>query len=1282
MMDGVVESDVLRDIVNNVESILKLPSDQIDVSAPLDSIGLDSIISMELAANLTKKYQVVISPVDIANMKTLVDLSKVIEKGIEKPGDSLSTHESELTDKITHEEFSVEQWCSFAKSQYGIEINPSHTQYKNTNEFITEFVAKNEKDLIHHYGLDSDAMGITSHQEPRFEIVDNKRDVIKNSDIAIIGISCKLPGANNHMDFWHNLMQKKSAIQEIPPTRWNVEDYYQSQRQPDKTVSKWAGLIDNIDKFDNQFFEIDDFDAVMMDPQQRLLFQETYKAFQDAGLRLSDLEGSDTGVFVAFQFMEYEQFLRQHVSDIKGAVPYSSSSPAYYFANRLSDVFDLQGPSEAINMNCGSSAVALNRAYQSLMAEECNIAVAGGTSLHLFPNDYISASQYGLLSDDGSSAAFDIDAKGFTRGEGVAVVVLKRLEDAIRDRDRIYSVIKSTHQKSRGRTKSLSEIKHESITEVLTACYQKVDIEPSSLQYIEVDGYCTKWGDAFEFEGIKNAFLDSSSINDQKMQKTCALGNLKANIGHLEPVSGLAGVIKVAISLQNQVFPPSISKKKNSDFIDLENKDHPLYFADEPVHLSHHQEPSLYPLRAGVNSFSDSGVNVHILLEEYRESTSHTETGALKDRALKNNVVLKKNAALNDETAVDDNRPSLFILSAKTETSLHQHLSEWQSYLQSSKVLPELASMIYTLQMKRDHWAQRVAIIVENYDALFEKIDFLLNNSQNLSNTTFQQELLLKKIIILNSGVENSHPLLNVISESFIAQEMDKVKISSDWMTLATLWVHGADIDWKMFWESDSKKVVTLPSYSFDQKRFWIESNNFKVEIPTSVGKSTRLIIGSDEFEGQTHTLNAFHTEHTSTELSPSVLTSSQQMDCPDPMNDKSEDVEKIRHRMAEGLNSVEIIENFLIEAITHQRALDNEAIHSEDGLSGNSHIFELGLNSMDIAIVTQKLNRLLNSHISPSTLFKYPKINNLSQFLANQYAEILEKHGTEITENQGILDSTVTLENDSKKTLDHLVPVQTQGSYTPIFAIPGGGGQALSLQLLSQSLGAEFPFYVLEPIGLDGKRAMLDTVEDVASANIHALKQIQAPGPFRLLGYSYGGIVAFEMAYQLMLQGEQVESLTLLDVVSPEIRAEDTLDEIVLVFEHLVNNLDIKEFSLDKNELINLTDEQREEYLYRQVKTLGIDFPENDFKTIFRLCMKSDLCCKHYTSRTLPNELSVHLFKATNSHNNQTEDYGWNHWLSSPLISYFVEADHFSLIIDANAVADITSQLKKIYQN
>ena len=354
-----------------------------------------------------------------------------------------------------------------------------------------------------------------------------------------------------------------------------------------------------------------------------------------------------------------------------------------------------------VNASCASSALAIHRACQSLAQGECDVAICGGVSLNLFEGDYAAIARYGLLSPDGSCGVFDDAANGFTRSEGVGLLVLTRLDDAERDNRRIFAKVVATHQNNRGHASFISEIKHEAITQVISECYEKHAIAPDSVRYIEVHGYATKWGDSFEFEGIKNAF-DASATGE----KRCALGSIKGYIGHTEPASGVASAMKVALSLYHKQFPATITKKTLNTFIDIESRAHPLYIADRPLPFDELRRGD-EPIRAGVNSFSDSGVNVHLLFEEYRPG---------------HGVARAEHSGRQLFVFSGRTRESLQESLALTRESLQESLAFYSSRLRTQEPTPALEDMAYTMQLATVPMEHRLAIVAASHKELIEAL--------------------------------------------------------------------------------------------------------------------------------------------------------------------------------------------------------------------------------------------------------------------------------------------------------------------------------------------------------------------------------------------------------------------------------------------------------------------------------------------------------------------------------------------------------------------------------
>jgi 3-oxoacyl-(acyl-carrier-protein) synthase/thioesterase domain-containing protein/acyl carrier protein len=818
-MEILENTDSLIDVAKVVENTLKIPSGKLDVDASFESFGLDSIIAMELLTNLSKKFKISITPAqftDVNNVRELADhINSAVSKlksivasvsGVVAKNSVATPSKAENTGSSTSKILSnaPKTRANFVKSNgssntalieyisktYSIDVRGKH--YKSLDDMVDFLIEEHFDVLSNHYDIFQELAEFTfedpSPDEPGSSIP------IGLIDVAIVGMSCNFPDAPNLQTFWKNLNEGKSSIREIPKSRWDWEVYYSDQKNPAKSTSKWGSLIADVSVFDPEFFDITPKDAVFMDPQERLLLQEAYRAFEDAGVSIDKIAGSNTGVFIGYEYSEYEQFLRKNYDKITGAPRFTSSSPTYYLANRLSYLFDLRGPSESININCASSAVAINRAYYSIINGESSMAIAGGVCLNLFADDYIASSQYGMLSPDGTCGVFDDSANGFTRGEGVGVVVLKSLADAKRDNDQIYGVIKSCHQNNRGAASFISEIKHESITDVLSNCYKKASINPDQINYIEVDGYSTKWGDSFEFEGIKNVFSHAESA-----KKQCALGSLKGNIGHLEPASGMASFIKVALSLHNKKFPATISKKKINEFIDIESPSNPLYIADSPIVFDSIREKNDPLIRAGINSFADSGVNVHILLEEYEP--------------------------LQNKIREELQKPHLLILSAKNPTQLIDMVDGFITFLPTAD-RESFNDIAYTLQVGRAQMAERVAIICNSIQELGEKLNLI--KTLGISDQTHLED---KGIFYGNIEKTVKNPFVSLITTDMAMKQVEQSLESAQWQQIALLWTNGVSIPWEIVWKRISVKRTSLPGYPFSQQRYWPE-----IDTEVSVG--------------------------------------------------------------------------------------------------------------------------------------------------------------------------------------------------------------------------------------------------------------------------------------------------------------------------------------------------------------------------------------------------------------------------------------------------------------
>ncbi len=425
--------------------------------------------------------------------------------------------------------------------------------------------------------------------------------------IAIIGIGCRLPGgANNAQSYWQMLLNGVDAVREISPDRWDLRAYFDpEQGKPGKTYSKWAGLIENIDQFDPQFFGISRREASFIDPQHRMLLEAAWEALEDAGQQVDITKGDDTGVFVGISTSDYANL---QIADSSRSLvdAYSATGVAMSIAaNRISYALNLQGPSLAVDTACSSSLVAVHLACQAIWNHECHRAIAAGVNCLITPHLFIAFSSMGMLSPDGRCKAFDASANGFVRGEGVGAVCLKPLSAALAAGDPIYALIRSTAVNQDGRTTGMTVPSRSSQEALVLEACRLAGVSPHEIQYVEAHGTGTAVGDPIETSALGTVLGAGRPAGEE-----CLIGSVKANIGHLESGAGIAGIIKAALCLKHGMVPPNLHFKNPNPAIDFEK-----LRLKVPVHSTPLKRDAKHRLLACINSFGFGGTNAHAILE-------------------------------------------------------------------------------------------------------------------------------------------------------------------------------------------------------------------------------------------------------------------------------------------------------------------------------------------------------------------------------------------------------------------------------------------------------------------------------------------------------------------------------------------------------------------------------------------------------------------------------------------------------------------------------------------
>ncbi|BAZ08809.1 beta-ketoacyl synthase [Calothrix sp. NIES-4071] len=500
--------------------------------------------------------------------------------------------------------------------------------------------------------------------------------------IAIIGMGVRFPGAKNLESFWHLLREGVDAITEIPTERWNIDEFYDPKpATPGKMITRRGGFLEQVDHFDASFFGISPREAECIDPQQRLVLEVTWEALENAGIAPDKLAGSQTGVFIGIGNYDYgrlqsKSFSRLNTYDGPGTT-------LGIAANRLSYTLDLRGPSLVVETSCSSSLVAVHLACQSLHTRESNLCLVSGVSLILSPESNIIFSHAQMMAPDDRCKTFDASANGYVRGEGCGVIVLKRLTEALRDGDNIAAIIKGSAVNQDGLSNGLTAPNGPSQQAVIRKALENAGVAPANISYVEAHGTGTSLGDPIEIKSLKTVLMKG-----RHPTQTCYIGSVKTNIGHLEPAAGIAGLIKVALSLQNKQIPPHLHFKKLNSYIKIENT--PFAIPTKLQKWTVEQGARL----AGISAFGFGGTNAHVILEE---------------------------APAPLTVATNERSKHLLTLSAKSEKALQQLAQSYEAYLKSHLEV-SLEDVCFTANTGRAHFKHRLAIVADSTMQLREQL--------------------------------------------------------------------------------------------------------------------------------------------------------------------------------------------------------------------------------------------------------------------------------------------------------------------------------------------------------------------------------------------------------------------------------------------------------------------------------------------------------------------------------------------------------------------------------
>lgn len=523
--------------------------------------------------------------------------------------------------------------------------------------------------------------------------------------VAIIGIAFRFPGdIGDEVSLWEALKEKRDLVTQVPAERWATDELQHAKRaEPGRSITFSAGVLSRIDEFDAGFFGISPREAAWLDPQQRLLMELSWEAMENAGVPASSMAGTNCAVYVGISGFDYGT---RGLDDIAAASSHSMTGNTLSIAaNRLSYIFDLHGPSLAVDTACSSSLVALHHACNSLRSGEASTALVGGVNLLLHPHPFVGFTKASMLSASGRCKSFDAAGDGYVRSEGATVLLLKPLDQALADGNEVHAVILASGVNADGSRKTGITIpSSDGQSELMREVLSRSGLAPQDIDFIEAHGTGTVVGDPIESAAI-------GKIYGQGRAKPLPIGSIKANLGHLEPASGMAGLVKAVLGLKHHALPPALHLKTPNPRIDFKGLNLELV----PKYKSLAREDAK-PLVAGINSFGFGGANAHVLIQEFPVQS------------------------ISEQPHTPDNLPPL-VLSARSEAALRALAGRYADLLEG-KSAPDFYDIAHAAAFQRDHLEKRLFLhedTVESATSLLQQYAAGENPPQILTEDSLPQ---------------------------------------------------------------------------------------------------------------------------------------------------------------------------------------------------------------------------------------------------------------------------------------------------------------------------------------------------------------------------------------------------------------------------------------------------------------------------------------------------------------------------------------------------------------
>ncbi|MCK4258242.1 MAG: SDR family NAD(P)-dependent oxidoreductase [Halanaerobiales bacterium] len=630
-------------------------------------------------------------------------------------------------------------------------------------------------------------IGGFDQSETKVEVKSKKNDMEKNNDIAVIGMAVEMPLAKDIREYWKNLKNGVDHISSFPESRRkDINDYlcYVEGEEPEEIKYFNGGFLSQIDQFDYSFFKLTPIEAKYTDPYQRLLMKTVWSAIEDAGYAGGKLSGTNTGIYLGYASNFRDSYQRMIYEVSPDMLPISAvGNITAMMPSRISYFLNLKGPTMVIDTACSSTLVGMHTACKAIKNGDCDMAIVCGVRIILFPLDRENM-KIGIESSTGKTMTFDNSADGSGLGEGSSAVLLKPLWKAIEDGDNIYATIKGSAVNQDGSSIGITAPNPDAQTDVIVKAWENAGISPEELSFIEAHGTGTLLGDPIELDGLQKAF---NKYTDRK--HFCAIGAVKSSLGHLFEGAGLASFTKAVLTLAHREFPPTLNFNKPNEKVEF--TDLSVYVNDKSRKLD--KNPGL--LKGAVSAFGFSGTNCHIVLEEpptiYREEIKHEI-------------------------------PQVFTLSANSEESLKQLILEYQKFFAEQSKLNK-TDVCFTANTGRDIFNYRLALSIKPGEELKESLEKI--NIENLSQYQGPeiyygncQDIKKDEEIIDNEKMDLNKK---------VDQELNGLlKTNPDIKTLEKIcryYIKGADVNWSNLYDPAYVKRVSLPTYTFEKIRCWID---------------------------------------------------------------------------------------------------------------------------------------------------------------------------------------------------------------------------------------------------------------------------------------------------------------------------------------------------------------------------------------------------------------------------------------------------------------------------